>query len=165
MEEKYRCQPIPDDRERRLSGGRIGGYKINNEPQLMRLSYFYEVIGGRIRGLCESEGANCPLHGVSPLACLLTDDGGLGKDISMSWIEDGIAMVDDVVQAKRSETDWDREAWGAEIRADGVKIVSLHDDSCAITIPLASFRRALTSWRDFLAADDPRIGERHEIVL
>jgi len=81
------------------------------------------------------------------------------------WLQKGMAMVQAVSSGKSPNLFWDREDWGAEIRADEVIIYSQHDDSWIEAISIVSFGRALSSWYDFLVADDLPIGEIREIVL
>ena len=43
--------------------------------------------------------ANCNVEGlavndISPLACLLMDDGGLDERASLVWLQEGIAQID-----------------------------------------------------------------------
>ena len=129
----------------------------------MRLRYHREKILGGVRCLCDSDHVNA--HGVSLLACLLMDDGGLGRDTTIKWLEEGMLMVGAVSSGTRSDFSWDREDWGAEIRADGVTIYSHHDESWSEVMSLASFGRALSSWREFLLADDSSLEEGREIIL
>lgn len=129
----------------------------------MRLRYYREKDQSHVRCCCKSD--HVAEQGVSLLACLLMDDGGLGHENSAQWIEKGMAMIDGVRIGKSSSCSWDRETWGADITAGGVTIYSLHDDSWAEEISLSSFREALSTWREFLLEDETCLGSTREIDL
>jgi hypothetical protein len=92
--------------------------------------------------------------GVSPLSCLLTDDGGLDRSTSVAWLREGVARVDGVLagDAKR-RSEWHREDWGASLTEIEANVYSLHDTQCAERIPTPKFRRALVEWVNFLEAE------------
>src|SRR5215831_19121827 len=103
----------------------------------MRVRCSQEEILGTIRCLCESDQVN--RFGVSPLACLLMDDGGLPRDAIVSWIDKGIGVVQSIRDGTLAIGNWDREDWGAELKSSGVTIYSLNDENCSETISLESF--------------------------
>lgn len=94
----------------------------------MRLRYYRKEIRGKTRFVCESDVVNG--MGVHPLVCLLMDDGGLGREAAVDWLERGIQRIESVRRGSGAEANWDREDWGAEIRMKGVTIYSLHQEDC-----------------------------------
>ena len=130
----------------------------------MRLRYYrkYCSTSGRIDYDCDSDQNN--KDGVNLLVCLLTDDGGMGRDLSLEWIEKGIEMIEAVRSGASTRLDWDCNAFGAKIYDEEVIVYSLYDESYHEVVSLASFRKALTSWRDFLLAE-PTSEDSWEIVL
>ncbi|MBX8547550.1 hypothetical protein K5D53_23250 [Pseudomonas cichorii] len=89
-------------------------------------------------------------NGVSPLACLLTDDGGQLFLDTVPWLEEGLDRVRSVKDAKVGFIDWSRDAWGAELTKEHVKIYSLHDESYFELISINSFEMALLAWLGFI---------------
>jgi len=114
----------------------------------MRLMLSWVVTAGRIAPCCSSSAVNS--DGVSPLACLLTDDGGQHYDRTLSWINEGVAKVDAVMNAELPTGHWDRDAWGAKLKYDEVVIYSLYDEGYTEVLTPSRFRRALVAWREFL---------------
>lgn len=102
--------------------------------------------------------ANCNISGfgandISPLACLLMDDGGLDARTSLAWLQEGIARINAFQSGENAgKTDWDRDSWGAEIFGENTRVCSLNDDQCFECIATASFKTALMEWSKFLDA-------------
>ena len=102
--------------------------------------------------------ASCSIVGldantISPIACLLMDDGGLEARTSLAWLQEGIARIDALQSVGPSgPVNWDRESWGAEITPHNTKVYSLYDDSCFDYIATTSFRTALVEWLKFVGA-------------
>ncbi len=100
--------------------------------------------------------ANCNVVGlgandISPLACLLMDDGGLDARTSLAWLQEGIARIDALQSGEEArKIDWGRESWGAGISGQVTRIYSLCDDQCFEYVATASFKEALVEWSKFL---------------
>ena len=114
----------------------------------MKMTLSWDTTAGRLAPCCSSSVVKS--DGVSLLACLLMDDGGQDYQGTISWIDEGVARVDAVMNAEVSTGSWDRDAWGAKLRPDEVVIYSLHDDDYTEVLTPSMFRRALVAWREFL---------------
>lgn len=115
----------------------------------MKLEMFWDSSGGSLHPDCACDTESLP--GASPLACLLSDDGGTGYLNSIAWLDEGLRQVHLVKRLEKSTAVWDRESWGANIELDGVTIYSLYDEDFSETVSFASFEDALTAWRLFLS--------------
>jgi hypothetical protein len=114
----------------------------------MKLHLFWEKSIGGLSPSCNSDVVNN--DGISPLACLLTDDGGQRFLDTISWLDEGIERIELIKRSAINFTDWSREAWGAELSKGKAKIYSLYDDDCFETISLDAFEIALLEWRKFI---------------
>lgn len=112
--------------------------------------------------VCSSSVVN--RDGVSPLACLLNDDGGQLFLNTLPWLNEGLDRVRSVKGAKVDFVDWSRDAWGAELTRENVKIYSLHDENYFELIGIESFETALSAWLDFIK-QKPEAGAIKEIDL
>ena len=92
-------------------------------------------------------------NGVSPLSCLLMDDGGIDRAASLVWLREGISRVDIALAGGvKGRGDWDREDWGAAVTQLETNVHSLHDERCSERIATPKFRRALAEWTNFVEA-------------
>ena len=98
-------------------------------------------------------------HGVSPLAHVLDDDGGLGVDHSIRWIEEGKKLALDALNGAPGSLRWAREYFFVEMDGDRTIAVSETDPSCRETLSTKAFLSALGAWQLFLAAG-PASGAR-----
>lgn len=114
----------------------------------MKLNFSRKEIFGRTECFCSSDSVN--KDGVSLLACLLMDNGGLPESNTVPWLEEGLARTDAVVSGALTSSTWDREDWGATITIDAVEIHSLHKDDYTEVISSLSFRIALSTWNAFI---------------
>lgn len=90
---------------------------------------------------------------VSPVACLLMDDGGLDAKTALAWLREGLVRVDSAIAEASSEpAHWDREDWGAVITDVETRVCSLHDATCAEALQTARFREVLAAWIRLLEA-------------
>ena len=128
----------------------------------MKVTFSWDSAAGKISPCCASKVVNN--DGVSIVCCLLMDDGGVPYPQSIPWVREGIAKIDSVLNGEVVSSSWDREAWGAQIANDGVKIVSLHDEDYFERISLQQFKRVLVAWEDFIASK-PNPVERKDIEL
>jgi hypothetical protein len=97
---------------------------------------------------CSSNVVN--KDGISPLACLLTDDGGQRFLDTVPWLDEGIERIKLIKCSSIDFADWSRDAWGAELSKEQAKIYSLYDDGCFETLSLDAFEMALLAWRKFI---------------
>lgn len=116
----------------------------------MKLSFRWVTVLDQMTPICESDSINS--NGVSPLACLLMDDGGMGYVHAMPWLDDGLKMARLVQDGVSDRARWDRECWGAELAGNMVKISSLYEDDCFEIVGLNSFNEVLKAWREFVAS-------------
>lgn len=128
----------------------------------MRLHFSWEGLAGGLSPGCSSSVVN--KDGVSPLACLLTDDGGQVFLDTVSWLDEGVDRIKKIKESKVDFLDWSRDAWGAELTKEQVKIYSLHDESYFEMISLDSFEKALLAWLNFMQLE-PRLGITQEIEI
>lgn len=111
---------------------------------------------------CSSDVVNN--DGVSPLCCLLTDDGGQRFLDTVSWLDEGISRIKSARDSGVGNTDWSRDAWGAELTKRQAKIYSLHDSDYFEIVDLDSFEIALSGWRKFIQLK-PEIGTVLELKV
>lgn len=114
----------------------------------MRLKFAWQQSDGELSPSCCSDLVG--KDGVSPLCCLLMDDGGQGFLDTVSWLEEGLRQVRSVMEHGGSEADWDRDAWGAALTHNQAKIYSLHDEEYFEVLDIALFENALSEWCDFI---------------
>jgi hypothetical protein len=114
----------------------------------MKLNFSWEESTGSPVPNCISSVVNT--DGVSPLACLLTDDGGQNFLDTLSWLDEGINRIKSVKDGHVDFADWSRDAWGAGITKEQAKIYSLHDEAYFEILSIDSFAAALLAWRSFL---------------
>lgn len=114
----------------------------------MKLMFSWSDLAGTARPRCNSDVVN--KDGISLLACLLMDDGGVSLPTTVSWIDDGIGMIDAVMKGEVAAGDWDRETWGANLKPNEVEIYSLYEETYSQVVSSSTFRRALIAWREFI---------------
>ena len=103
-------------------------------------------------------------HGFSPLANALDDDGGLGADASIRWIEDGKTMAREALSGAVWPTVWMREYFSVEI--DGPRAIAYAEDDprCNEQLPTELFLAVLQAWQDFLIAGPTSQSRTFEIA-
>lgn len=106
-----------------------------------------ETVGG-FSPSCSSDVVN--KDGFSPLACLLTDDGGQRFLDTVPWLNEGMERIKLIKCSALDSADWSRDAWGAELSKGQAKIYSLYDDDCFELLSLDAFEMALLAWRKFI---------------
>jgi hypothetical protein len=114
----------------------------------MKLFFSWEKSVDSLYPSCSSNVVN--KDGVSPLACLLTDDGGQRYLDTVPWLDEGIERIRSIKYSGINLADWSRDAWGAELSKGQAKIYSLYDDDCFETLNLDVFEMALLAWRNFI---------------
>src|SRR5690606_10435311 len=114
----------------------------------MKLRFSWEYESGNFSPSCSSEIAN--KDGIDLLSCLLMDNGGVPFSDCLSWIREGIARIDSVLNGEVTSASWDRESWGMLITINEARIYSLHEESCCQNFILHNMRDALILWDNFL---------------
>lgn len=115
----------------------------------MKLTYSWTVTDGTPSPQCVSDATE--LEGVSPLACLLSDDGGQQYQATLSWLDAGMECI---VRSREQPTEmmnWSRDAWTVDLSRGVARVYSLHDESFGFEMNLDAFEHALKTWREFLA--------------
>lgn len=128
----------------------------------MKLYFSWLQSEGDLSPSCSSEVVNA--DGVSPLCCLLTDDGGQRFLDTISWLNEGIDRIKLVKVSGSGGVDWSRDAWGAELTKGQAKIYSLHDEDYFELLDIDSFEIALVAWKDFIQSQ-PEAGINEVIDL
>jgi len=128
----------------------------------MILHFSWGASVGALSPNCSSSVVN--KDGVSPLACLLTDDGGQMLLDTVSWLDEGMDRIKLVKKSKVDFLDWSRDAWGAELTKEQVRIYSLHDESYCELLSIDSFEIALLAWLNFIQLE-PEFGMTLEIEI
>jgi hypothetical protein len=114
----------------------------------MKLHLSWKTSNAGFYPSCNSDVLN--KDGIDLLACLLTDDGGQRLNETVSWLNEGVVRVSLVKNSILDFSSWSRDAWGAELSKERVKIYSLYDDSYFTTMSLDVFENALLAWKDFI---------------
>ena len=128
----------------------------------MKLHFSWEDSAGALSPSCNSSIVN--KDGVSPLACLLTDDGGQIFLDTVSWLDEGVDRIRSVKESKIDFADWSRDAWGAELTKEGVRVYSLYDENYFEVLSIDSFELALLAWSSFIQ-QKPEKGVIQEIEI
>ena len=76
----------------------------------MRLRFLWSEISDVFSPGCSSDVVK--VDGVSPLACLLMDDGGQEFLDTISWLKEGVKRIGLVKDSTVGLADWSRDAWG-----------------------------------------------------
>ncbi|WP_163003529.1 DUF5376 family protein [Pseudomonas viridiflava] len=129
----------------------------------MKLHYFWRSINGDLSPDCTSRKIGHDDH-VGPLSCLLTDDGGQPLSDVIPWLAEGLKLINSVKQSDIEVADWSRDAWGAELTKDYVKVYSLHDENYFETLSINSFETALKAWSEFIQKE-PSTDSTQEIEI
>ena len=121
----------------------------------MKLHFSWLQSEGVISPNCKAEVVKS--DGVSPLCCLLTDDGGQRVVDTVSWLNEGINRIRSVRNSGIEVADWSRDAWGAELTKVQAKIYSLHDEDYFEVLAIDLFEKILLEWTDFIQSQ-PSLG-------
>ncbi len=128
----------------------------------MKLYFSWKESTGAVSPDCRSSIVN--KDGFSPLACLLTDDGGQVFLDTISWLDEGLDKVRSVKDNELDFADWSRDAWGAELSKKHVKIYSLYDEGCFELMTIKAFEVALSEWLKFVKLT-PELGLFKEVEI
>nr|WP_256261395.1 hypothetical protein [Pseudomonas gingeri] len=110
--------------------------------------FFWEASVDGFSPSCNSSFVN--EGDVGPLACLLTDDGGQRSLDTVPWLGVGAGRIKAVKGGEIDFVGWSRDAWGAELTRNQVKVYSLYDESYFEVMDINSFEVALLAWIDFI---------------
>jgi len=122
----------------------------------VKLKFSWKDVHGKVLPYCDTNYD--PSGNLSPVCCLLMDDGGQDYRDTLPWIEKGIELATSVGHEGGATAEWDREAWGAVFAPEYVTIRSLVDDSVNQRLDADVFRLALSAWHQFLqGAADPGV--------
>ena len=114
----------------------------------MQLTFCWIDEHGALTPRCECDVVN--VDGFCLLTTILMDDGGCGYERSLDWLNEGLKRINSVLSGKSESLDWDREAWGASITTQQVRIYSLFDESYFQDFRPEQFQMALVTWKSFL---------------
>lgn len=147
------------------SHGSVSDVKVlrqSGAESILKITFAWYETAGRIVPYCHT--APMSKDDISPLACLLMDDGGQHYLGTLPWIDEGLAKLDAVMSGTVPEATWGREDWGATLRPDEAIVYALHDEGVMEVVLPSTFRRALVAWRDFLqSAPDVAIEQKVEV--
>lgn len=115
----------------------------------MKLTYSWTEIDGAPSPQCVSDAVE--VDGVSPLACLLSDDGGQQYQATLPWLDTGMECIARARDQSTETLNWSRDAWAADLSRGVARVYSLYDESFGFEMSLEAFERALKTWREFLA--------------
>ena len=106
------------------------------------------MFNGKYYPGCESVGRTDPYD---YLGCLLTDDGGLGLDHHIPWLQQGRKLCGNVLEGKSERECFTTECFEADISADGVWIYGNRSEpTSGIKVSLAGLTHVLDEWIEFL---------------
>ena len=128
----------------------------------MKLLLFWKKTVDGFSPGCSSDVVN--KDGISPLACLLTDDGGQRFLDTVPWLAEGMERIKLIKGSGTAFADWSRDAWGAELSKGQAKIYSLYDDGCFEVLSLDAFEMALAAWSKFVQLV-PADGMNHTLEI
>jgi len=101
----------------------------------------------------------------SDLICtLLEDDGGGGYTFTFDHVREGLKTISRVKSGEIAVGYWSREALGADMTRNEVRISFVWDESTCATLTLEQFEIALTSWLDFIETP-VRMDAHREVLL
>jgi len=117
----------------------------------MKLTFsWHPVTEARYVAMCTSDRPDP--RGVSPLSRALDDDGGLGSDHGIAWIDEGKRLALESLRGVPGPLRWAREYFVVEMSGDRTVAMSELDPSCSEAVSTRSFLLALEAWQAFLAA-------------
>ena len=114
----------------------------------MKLVFCWDDMHGVLRPGCHVDGVGGP--GSNLLTMQLIDDGGLGQDLMLEAVREGLEIADAIAEGRQSQGEWIRETFGAELTAAEARIYWLEDESRFELFPLRTFRAALAAWEEFM---------------
>ncbi|MBN3725459.1 hypothetical protein [Burkholderia sp. Ac-20379] len=124
----------------------------------MKLMFSWQALpNGDQYAHCTSDRLNP--WGISPLADALGDDGGLGIEHTIKWIDDAIDKANRALAGASSVQLWGRACFAIEFQGDRGSAFSLSVPDCAEALPTIEILGVLQQWKTFLM-DGPAAGSR-----
>lgn len=117
----------------------------------MNIIFSWKNSADTLTPCCTSDVVNS--DGISLLSCLLMDDGGIPFLQTIPWINEGISNINSILRGEVNSYSWDREAWGAFITVNKVKVYSLLDENYFEVISIQEIKNALESWVKFIQSE------------
>ncbi|GIU52607.1 hypothetical protein TUM4438_45730 [Shewanella sairae] len=103
----------------------------------MKLKFFWTLIFDSPFPICINDSPS--YENCDPLSTILSDDGGLGLEYMIAWVEVAIDTTNKVISGQMDEGDWITETFSAEIGREQTEIYYLYDDSYSQFIPTEIF--------------------------
>ena len=120
---------------------------------VMKIKFGWRDTPIGVIAVCDSDVLDS--NGLSPISCLLMDDGGLDVPASLAWIREGISRIDNALAGSSElRLTWDREDWGAEFTNFYTTIYSHYDEQVSEKVLTSDFRRVLVDWLKFIEEDN-----------
>ncbi len=117
----------------------------------MKLTFAWlELPEGHFRPYCQSDRPKA--QGVDPLAHALDDDGGLGVDFAVPWIEEGKRLANAALAGASGSQLWEREYFAMKFDGDQGVAFYMADPEYSEAAPTRTLLSVLQDWQDFLIA-------------
>ena len=128
----------------------------------MKLTFFMRNSFETIFPVCSNDSPafkNC-----DPLTAILSDDGGLGLEHMIAWVEVGIDTIRKIIHGQIDKGDWVTETFSAEIGREQTEIYYLYDDSYSQFVPTEIFLKIMLEWHDFIT-QSPKMDRKKHIEI
>ena len=96
---------------------------------------------------CDSDVVGA--DGSSPLCCILTDDGGLGRESALEWRLTALSRIEAAMRGEAAVIDWSTECFCSDIGREVVKIYMDRCEDSAQLVPTGAFKRAIEASIEF----------------
>jgi len=117
----------------------------------MKLTFSWiDAPGGRSYPVCMTDRENS--EGEDLVARVLDDDGGLGVEMAIQWVEEGKRLANEALAGASGPLYWTREYFGVEILGNQTIASDHHDPVNKVCLPTEAFASALQRWQEFLIA-------------
>lgn len=117
----------------------------------MKLTFLWiDAPGGGRCPVCMTDLANSKEEDL--VARVLDDDGGLGVEMAIQWIEEGKRLANEALAGASGPLYWAREYFGVEILGHQTIASDHHDLVNRVFLPTEAFALALQRWQEFLIA-------------
>lgn len=116
----------------------------------MEIRFMWMEDNGRHEPICAGYGS---IDRYDYLGCLLTDDGGLGRDFHLPWLREARRMCGKILDGVSESECFTTECFAADMSADGVWIsFNTEEPTSGARLLFPGFIRVLDDWIDFLEA-------------
>jgi hypothetical protein len=127
-----------------------------NNSMKTEVRFSWAEFNGRYFPACQCVGA---VDRYDYLGCLLIDDGGLGLDHHIPWLQHGKKLCENVLEGRSANECFTTECFSADISADGVWVASITaEHSSGARFLAAGFLYVLDAWIAFLQEGIKRDG-------